>query len=239
MKTHIFASLCLVALTSVTSAREFIDLQGRKLDAELISVAGGQASLKRNPDGRVFTVAVASFSEADQKFMNTFAATNVSYSFDVASTKKKIDSATSRRVGVVETTERWSYTVQMRNKQPTELQNLRIDYWLFRKEDEGRGKGNARVAASGTHKVESMKGATTYTFETLPMNLNKSKLEGNFIYYDGTRPRSADVMAGMVIRVFDPANREVFKYATDEELYAAAVGRPRGDASNAKAGAPK
>lgn len=233
MKTHSLACMCLIVAASVAQAREFTDLQGRKLDAELVAVAGGQASLKRLADGRVFTVPVASFSEADQKFMNSFATANLSYAFDVTCTKKKLDSVTMRRNDEAHTTESWSYKVEMRNKQPVELQNLRVDYWLFRKEDAGRGVGNAKVATSGSHNAGSMKGSAVYSFETLPMDLSKRKLEGNFIYIDGTRPRSADVMGGVVVRVFDPSNREVFKYATDEALFAAATGKTRGSDSSA------
>lgn len=239
MKTHSLACFCLIAAASLAQAREFTDLQGRKLDAELVAVAAGQASLKRLADGRVFTVPVASFSEADQKFMNEFAAANLSYAFDVNYTKKKIDSVTRREVGEVYTTETWSYKVDLRNKQPMELKNLRVDYWLFRKEDEGRGKGNARVAASGSHKIESVKGSGLYGFDTLPMELNKRKLEGNFIYIDGTRPRSADVMGGIVIRVFDPNGKEVFKFATEEDMYAAATGKTRGSESAGNVARPK
>ncbi|MGV3660052.1 MAG: hypothetical protein ACO1TE_07700 [Prosthecobacter sp.] len=239
MKTHFLASLCLIVAATVAQAREFTDLQGRKLDAELISVAAGQASLKRLADGRVFNVAVASFSQADQKFMNDFAAANLSYAFDVAYTKKKIDSVKQNFGPTVQTMERWAYKLDIRNKQPVELQNLRVDYWLFRKEDEGRGKGTARVATSGSHKAESMKGSTVYSFETLPVELSKSKLEGNYYYADGSRPRSTDVMGGIVVRVFDPNNKEVFKFATEEGLYAAATGKTRGGASNEGVARPK
>ena len=239
MKTHTLASLCLIVAATLAQAREFTDLQGRKLDAEVISVAGGQASLKRMADGRVFTVPVASFSEADQKFMNTFAAANLSYVFDVTYTKKKLDSVKRSFGATVETVESWAYKLEMRNKQAVELQNLRVDYWLFRKEDEGQGKGASRVATSGSHKIESVKGSAAYAFETLPVDLSKRKLEGNFIYIDGTRPRSQDVMGGIVVRVYDPSNREVFKYATDENLYAAAVGKTRGSDSNSGVAKPK
>ncbi|HEY1052112.1 MAG TPA: hypothetical protein VGE39_20215 [Prosthecobacter sp.] len=239
MKTHTLASLCLIVAATLAQAREFTDLQGRKLDAELMSVAGGQATLKRQADGRMFTVPVASFSQADQKFMNEFAAANLSYAFDITYTKKKLDSVTRSSGPTKETVESWAYKLEMRNKQPVELQNLRVDYWLFRKADEGKGKGSARVATSGSHKAEAMKGSAIYAFETLPVELSKSKLEGNFIYIDGSRPRSQDVMGGIVIRVFDPNNKEVFKYATDEDLYAAAMGKTRGSDSNSGVAGPK
>jgi hypothetical protein len=83
------------------------------------------------------------------------------------------------------------------------------------------------VATSGSHKLESVKGSAVHAFDTLPIDLNKRQLEGNFIYIDGTRPRSADTMGGIVLRIFDPNEKEVFKYATDEGLMAAAVGKPK------------
>ena len=241
MKTHYLTLLAAVAATALLPAREFTDSQGRKLDAELMSVAGGQATLKRTADNRMFTVPVASFSAADQKFMNDFGAANLSYVFEVNHSKKKLDTETMRTRGEVHTREKWSYKVEMRNLQPVELQNLRVDYWLFRKEDEGRGVGAPRVATSGTHKIDSIKGSAVYSFETLPLELSKTKLEGNFIYIDGTRPRSADTVGGIVLRMYDPSGREVFKYATEEDLYAAAVGRTRGSTSNESAskGRPK
>ncbi len=239
MKTQILTSMFLIVAAALGQAREFTDLQGRKLDAELVSVAGGQATLKRQADGRVFTVPVASFSAADQKFMNSFAAANLSYVFDVTYTKKKLDSVKRSYGATVQTVENWAYKLEMRNRQPVELQNLRVDYWLFRKEDQGQGKGASRVATSGSHKIESVKGSAAYAFDTLPVELSKSKLEGNFIYIDGSRPRSQDVMGGIVVRVFDPSNREVFKFATDEALYAAATGRTRGSNSNAGMARPK
>ena len=228
MKTTGLNVLCLLAVCALNcAAREFTDLQGRKLEAEIVTVSGGQASLKRLADGRVFTVPVATFSVADQKFMNEFAAVNIKYVFDVSYTKKKLETMKRRANDELLTTERWSYKVELRNKQPVEIRNLRVDYWLFRKEDEGRGLGAARVATSGSYKLESVKGSAIHAFDTLPIDLNKRQLEGNFIYLDGTRPRSADAMGGIVLRIFDPNDKEVFKYTTDEGLLAAAVGKPR------------
>lgn len=233
MKIQLLASLCLSFAVPVVSAREFTDPQGRKLEADIMSVSGANVTMKRT-DGRMFTVPATTFTAADQKFIQQWAAENVTYAFDVTYNKKKIDSKTQRSTGLVETIERWAYEVALRNKQPVELQNLRVDYWLFKKEDSGKGKGSARVATSGSHKMEAVKGSASYQFETLPIELYKSKLEGNFIYIDGTRPRSADVMGGLVVRVFAPNGREVYCYASDEDLKAAAVGKTRGGGSNSQ-----
>jgi hypothetical protein len=70
------------------------------------------------------------------------------------------------------------------------------------------------------------------SFETDAVALTKSELKGNYIYIDGTRPRFSDAMGGIVIRVFDANNRELFSYATENDLLAAAVGKTKSSGSN-------
>ena len=231
MKTHLVLTLFVLAAAALP-AREFTDQQGRKLDAEVVAAAGGQVSLKRAADGRVFTVPVTTFSAADQEFLKEWGLANQKYSFDVSYEKKKVDSTKTRMGAEMMTTETWSYKIALRNRLPVEIRDLRVDYWLFKKEDQGKGKGGARIAASGSNKVESLKGSATHSFDSLPVSLNKTQLEGNFIYIDGTRPRFADAMGGLVVRVFDPKDREVFSYASDNNLLPAATGKTRGSASN-------
>lgn len=232
MKTYLITSLCLIAATAL-SAREFTDLQGRKLEAELVSVAGGQAVLKRAADGRSFTVPVASFSAEDQKLMNEFAAANMNYKFEVKYTKKKLGETTQRSGPIVMEVERWAYKVDLRNVSSANVSDMRVDYWCFRKADEGQGQGSARVEASGSLKIENLAKNGLHQFETMPVEINKQKLEGNYIYIDGTRPRQSDSMGGIVLRVFQ-GDREVYKFATKDDLFVAAVGKPSANGSNAK-----
>ncbi|MEZ5385211.1 MAG: hypothetical protein R3F13_06830 [Prosthecobacter sp.] len=234
MKNHALLLIALFAFTGADlSAREFTDPQGRKLEAEITAAGGGQVTMKRASDGVVFTVPVTTFSPADQKYINQWALENQSYSFDVRYDKTKGETTKQKLSDELRTTEMWSYKIELRNKLPSEVSNLRVDYWLFKKEDQGRGKGAARVATSGSHKIESLKGSASHSFETLPIALHKSQLVGNVIYVDGTRARFADAMGGVVVRVFDPKNREVYCYASDEDLKPAAVGRTRGSTSKA------
>lgn len=234
MKTRFFAPVCVLLAFSGLSAREFTDTKGRKLEAEIVSVTGDMVALLRPGEKRPIGAKIALFSDADQKFIKEWAATNIKYSFDVAYTKKKL-SSTKEKSGPEEfTSETWNYQIDLKNRQPVELTDMRVDYWLFTKADEGKGKGTARVQTSGTTKLTSIKGAGTTSFETSPVVLNKTELKGNFIYIDGTRPRFADAMGGIVIRVFDSKNREVYKYATDDDLLPAAVGKPKSGGSNSE-----
>lgn len=240
MKTRFLTPVCVLLALSGLSAREFTDTQGRKLDAEIVSVTGDMVALLRPGEKRPIGAKIALFSEADQKFIREWAESNIKYSFDVAYTKKKLSSTKDKSGPEEFTSETWSYQIDLKNRQPVELTDMRVDYWLFTKADEGKGKGTARVQTSGTTKLASIKGAGSTSFETSPVVLNKTALKGNFIYIDGTRPRFADAMGGIVIRVFDSKDREVYKYATDDNLLPAAVGKPRsGSNSETSTSSPK
>ncbi len=159
MKTHILASIGLIVSTLVLPAHEFTDLQGRKLDAEIIAAASGQVMLKRATDGRTFNVAANTFSEADQKFISEWADANTKYGFEVSYTKKKLNQTRTKQGAVTLEEETWIYKINIRNRQPTAVGDLRVDYWCFRREDSGKGKGTARIETSGSSKVEMVAGS--------------------------------------------------------------------------------
>lgn len=232
MKTKVFSLLCVFAVCQLLEAREFIDKQGRKLNAEIVGVTGDMVALMRAGETRPIGANISLFSDDDQKFIREWAAANVKYNFDVAYTKKKLDSTKQTSGPDVYISETWNYKIDLRNKQTAELADLRVDYWLFTKTDEGKGKGTARVQTAGTTKIAAIKGGAATSFDTEPVQINKFELKGNFIFLDGTRPRFSDAMGGIVIRIFDKNDREVFKYATDNDLLPAAVGKPKAGGSN-------
>ena len=99
-----FSRPCRALMLSLTvcaaanlSAREFTDSQGRKLEADIVSVAGDQVTLKRTADGRVFTLPVKTFNTDDQKAMTEFARANLRYAFDVKYTRTKLGKTKSRQ----------------------------------------------------------------------------------------------------------------------------------------------
>lgn len=233
MKILVLFTLCLITGAPILKAREFTDVQGRKLDAELISVAGGQATMKRASDGRSFVVPVASWSAEDQKFMNEFAAANQKYSFEVRYTKKKMGETKQKSNDVTVEDERWIYKIEIKNRMPVVVSDLRVDYWCFRKADEGKGKGNARIEISGSSKVSSILGSSATTVETDEIIIHKEKLDGGFYYADGTKNQQADGFGGLAVRIFDKNDREVYKFATKDDLLAAAVGKPSTNGSKA------
>lgn len=239
MKTRVLSCLFLSTLIAwPLQAREFTDLQGRKLDAELLAVSGNQATLKRASDGRAFTVTTTAFSEADQKFMAEFAAANVKYGFELRYTKKKLGEVKTKRNNTTYETETWAYKVDLRNLSSGSVADLRVDYWCFRREDGGNGRGTPRMESSGSTRIESIARSASATFDTSPVEINKQKLDGGFYYIDGSKTQQADGMGGMVVRVFK-GDKEVFSFATKDDLLVAAVGKPQAAGSNAAVKPPR
>jgi hypothetical protein len=234
MKTHLLASLCLIAAIPALSAHEFTDLQGRKLEAEIVYAAGGQVMLKRTTDGRTFSVPATSFIQADQKFISEWADANTKYSFEVTYTKKKLNSTRKKRGAVTYEDETWIYKINIKNRQPTAVGDLRVDYWCFRREDSGKGKGSARIETSGSSKVAFVAGAGTATVDTTEIVLHKQELDGGFYWANGNSAIQSDGMGGLAIRIFDKNDREVYKWATKDDLFAAAVGKPQSNGSRSQ-----
>ena len=163
MNPPLLACLCLIATTCILPAREFTDKLGRKMNAEILGVTGESVALKRDGETRAVGASISLFSDEDQKFIREWAAANVKYNFDVLYTKKKLNSSKQQSGPETYITETWNYKIDLRNKQPVELNDLRVDYWLFTKADEGKGKGTARVHTSGSTKF-SVKGSATASF---------------------------------------------------------------------------
>jgi len=69
--------------------------------------------------------------------------------------------------------------------------------------------------------------------DTNEIVLHKEELAGGFYYIGGNKNRQADGMGGLVVRVFDKSGREVHKFATKDDLFPAAVGKPSANGSNA------
>jgi len=240
MKTRFFIPVCVLLAASGLSAREFTDTQGRKLDAEIVGVSGDTVALLRPGEKRPISAGISLFSEDDQKFIREWATANTKYSFDVTYTKKKLDSTKQRSGPETLISERWSYRIDLKNRTTTEHNDVRVDYWLFMKADDGKGKGMARLQTSGSQKLAQVKGSTTTSFETSPVEISKTKLDGGYYYADGSRQNYSDAVGGIVLRIFDKNDREVFQFATKDDLLAAAVGKPKsGSTAETSTSSPK
>lgn len=212
------------------SAREFIDTQGRKLEGELIAVSGTQATIKRTADGRVFQINATTLSAADQQFITAFAAQNVRHDFDVKSTKTKLGKTKSKDGVVTLETEEWAYKLTLTNRSTGDVGPLRVDYWMFRRDDDGKNKLPPRVQSSGRHEIAAIRKGASQEMQTRSFMLTKEQLQADFYYEDGARNTRKDSAGGLALRIFQ-GDKEIFAWGTDNDLLALAKGEVETSAS--------
>lgn len=224
MKSYLPAVCCLIVATaSSLSAREFTDLQGRKLDAELVSVTAGQATLKRASDGRSFVVPVAAWSADDQKFMNEFAENNAKYSFEIKYSKKKLGETSTKVFGGTDIMEKWAYKITLRNQSSMPANGVMAHFWLFRKDFTATGRSAARMQSSGTAVVPDMGRNATVEVVSPSVDIKKSKNDPGYVFTNGNfgGGQRADQIGGFAVKLIKNG-KEIYQYATDPDYLAAA-----------------
>lgn len=219
--------LVMIVMNGVVDAREFTDVQGRKLAGELVGVDAGKATLKLTAGGLV-AVELSKFCAADQVYMQEWAAQNVKYNFEVklsrekqGAAKKKLDD--SPLGGILssvlkEQEEKWAYKVSLRNLARADATGIVAKYWIFRREDTGKTVTAPTLEVSGSKPLPDMKKGASVDLTTDPVTLNKAQLQG--IVVEGLR-NTSDKMGGLVLRLYKE-NTQIFEYATDDKLKAAA-----------------
>ena len=230
MKLRSVIIACLVSLSPTAFSREFADSQGRKLDGELIAVSGGQATIKRTADGRLFQINPATLSPADQQFIAAFAAQNVRHDFEVKSTKTKLGKTKSKDGVVTVETEEWAYKLALTNRSTGDVSGLRVDYWLFRRDDDGKNKLPPRVQTSGRHEIAAIRRGASQEMQTRSFTLTKEQLQADYYYQDGARNTRRDSAGGVALRLFQ-GDKEIFAWGSDDDLLALAKGEVETSAS--------
>lgn len=200
-------------------AREFTDLQGRKLDAEIVSADAVQVTLKRAPDGKVFTVPVTTFTAADQKHIADWTAANVRYDFKVEHTTQKLGEEKKKQGYDSHEYETWIYKIKITSRMRVDLNDLRVDYWCFREEEDRMRKKLPLAVIPGSAEIKSLPALRTFDLATKEIVLHKMKIGMTPM---GMPPgaNTADKLAGYALRIFDKSGKEVFKMATKDDLFA-------------------
>lgn len=227
MKRKIFALLVTALSAASCLGREFTDVQGRKLEAEIVMSDGTQVTLKRAADGRQFTVPVTTFSATDQDFIKAYAAENVTYNFEVKNSRERTGKSSSKFNNVETEQEEWIYKIDLRNISRASAEKVTVSYWVFvRADDGGKTKAAPRLVAADSIKEVTIDKAAQYQLSTKPVILTKTRLDGNYYYTDGTKNKSADSLGGFVVAIMKGEKR-IFEYATSPDLTAAAKGTPK------------
>jgi hypothetical protein len=232
MKQIIFALLLAAFSSTVGWGREFTDTQGRKLEADIVSLDGSQVTLKRTADGKQFTVPATTFSAADQDFIRAYAAENVTYSFEVKNTRERVGKSSAKMNNVATEQEEWIYKIDLRNISRANAENVTVSYWVFvRADDGGKTKAAPRLVMADSVQEVTIAKAAQYQLSTKPVILTKTKLDADYYYADGTKNKSSDSLGGFVVAVIQ-GDKRIFEYATSPDLAAAAKGTPKAKESS-------
>ena len=140
------AVLIFAATLLQAEPRAFTDQFGRSITAELISVEGDKARIRRD-DGQVFTLETSKLSEADQTFIKEWAAKQPAPAsaakpeekfvpdpkkLVVSHSRGKFSSQTLARFeGYTHAHEQWGYSIQITNEHLYPVEKLRVEYNLF------------------------------------------------------------------------------------------------------------
>lgn len=216
-KTVIFFIFALVGAAALR-AHEFTDLQGRKLDAEIVSATNDQVTLNRASDGRAITANVSIFSAGDQKFIREYAAANVKHVFEVRYTKKKQDEKKVEGGGSEGTLENWFYVISIRNMSAMGVEGVTLNYSIYMKEAGANGRTPAKVVASGVDKLMGLPRNETGLIQTKAVEVVRLRPKAGYYFTSGEGGKS-DQLAGFALK-FTKDGKEVYSYATSPGLIA-------------------
>lgn len=124
---------------------------------------------------------------------------------EVAATPKK-EAGEGRRQGNVskEVTE-VQYTVKLTNRSFADVKGLRAEYHIFVRGDSGRGSSSDQKVRrqSGQVPLPDLINNGTHSFDTEPVKLVSTQLDGGWYYQDGKRNKSAEKVVGVWIRILE------------------------------------
>ncbi len=183
-------ALSFLVSISASKAREFTNLEGQKMEAEIVSLAGENVIFKK-ANGKKFRYALAKLIEGDQEYIRKWVAKNVKY--DITVTKCQETVVNKRRVsndGVKRRVENRAYEVTVRNNGKTPLEGIVVCYKLFTELNDkyaGPGEDKKRISDRKEAKFElpSIPPRTEKTFTTASMvtgRTNSSQIKGDIKY---------------------------------------------------------
>jgi hypothetical protein len=113
------------------------------------------------------------------------------------------------REGVTSTAEKsFQYSVKITNRSFRDVSGLRVEYRIFVRNDSGKGAVTQQKMSKQAFKLDlpAILKHGEFSFDTEPVSLKSSKLDGGWIYKDGSRSKVEDRVAGIWLKVFQDGN---------------------------------
>jgi len=118
-------------------------------------------------------------------------------------TRKKLDEQKSRQSMETVTTREYAYTVILSSHSFKSLPMVEVKYMIFYEDAQpGRKEKPDTLHVKGKETLANLENNRPVSFETQPVKLSNSALDGNAYWASGAKSQTRDAVTGMWIRVY-------------------------------------
>jgi hypothetical protein len=216
MKRIVLLALCmsLVSLCQAEDYRIFKNNKDQEIEAKIIAINADSVRLERK-DGKIFTIPVITFSQADQEYIKKWQEENIFSHKDSLKIRTNImkGTATTSYEGLqyndgtykekaieIKTYDAY-YGIELENTTKYLMEDLRVEYlFLTLKRDRSKDKGTP-VGGVGSVVIDAIPPHETRKFYTAKLPTAKYTLTYGY-YLDGSDSENSDGVEGIHIRVY-------------------------------------
>jgi hypothetical protein len=130
----------------------------------------------------------------------TPAATGGTLDFNVVADRTRFDFDRSGNNHTITTKEKWGYKVTLENRAFKTIDGAEVQYRQFKLDDTLRA-GSQLVGVAGSTTVNGLRTGQKFSFETVPVELERQELRAGWVYTDDAKRKVKDGLAGLWIRV--------------------------------------
>lgn len=222
MKTKFHFMLASLLLSGLSCfGATLTDTQGRSLEATLLLRIGDKIKIQL-ANGQQFTIPIRSLDEGSQAKIEKWQADQIKkvkepFRISISTfreNKVKMDS-------IAENFQTYDsgYKVEVSNRTPMKLDELRFEYIILMEEAKIAARSNKDVrlhSIKGEEKIESLSQGRSVEFVTKTLPLKESKLKSNWTYGVG-RDNAVDELKGIWIKVYKGSTL-VYEYSRPSNL---------------------
>ncbi len=207
----VFSCALLLVATGTASAqsRTFTDKDGRSMKAELVGGEGDRVRIKRE-DGQTFLVNPTIFSDADQqviaKFLEEEAKKIPAGAIRLEYSRGKFNSTKQPTESTIRIEEEWGYTITLKSEISKPIENIRVEYILFVRPDDGPKSSTSREPLRrepGSHVVKLLPLRESINFRTSSIRTARVQLRPGWVWSETmNRNEIRDTLHGVWIKVY-------------------------------------
>ncbi len=206
----LFASVISGTLFVATIARAepvtLTNKEGQSVEARILDYSSGSVRIRRVADDRTFPpIDIATFDEKSQAIIRNWALDRaMAANRLLEATVRRREADVKRERGLIDVkTYRGFYSVKFRNISPMELQNLKVEYLIFRTQGvAGSGQNALYQRRKGEENFETLASREEVEFDTMAYEMEETQLAPGLYWADGSPRRTSSRLEGLWLRVY-------------------------------------